>query len=70
MAFNWNTKKPDKELVKQIDIIKQPIEMNQCNLFCTSDSPTCANLTREEFDAQQRIPACWDSIGNLVLDDQ
>jgi len=71
MTFKWTKQKPDSDLsIKDIELLKNPIENNKCNLYCTSDAPTCANLTREEFDAQQRIPACWDSIGDLVLDDQ
>jgi len=71
MSFDWKSKKSDSDLlINEIELLKQPIENNRCNLYCTSDTPTCANLTREEFDAQQRIPACWDSIGELVLDDK
>lgn len=71
MAFKWNTKNPDIKLLKDnIELEKLPEEETGCNLYCSSDSPTCANLSREEFNAQQRIPVCWDSIGELVLDDQ
>ena len=69
MAFKWKNEKADEPLLNKVEITPTESKNTGCNLYCSTDKPTCANLSREEINSQQRIPICWESIEELKLDE-